>query len=148
MELDYFPLSKGGWEGVTSPEPWVFDAYQDQRHRKESWHQQSFTKYSFQITYSWTYLYSTNTVSPVLTAKSKSIMCKWDCASCFNCALGVLSENAFAVIHTLRLWQQFVTVYSLQWPHFLVICFHIFFALACKPFWSILHPNTFKNHPR
>lgn len=26
--------------------------------------------------------------------------------------------------------------------------FDIFFALAHKPFWSILHPNTFKNHPQ
>lgn len=29
-----------------------------------------------------------------------------------------------------------------------MICFDIFFALAHKPFWSLLHPNTFKNHPQ
>lgn len=34
----------------------------------------------------------------------------------------------------------------LQWSPFLVICFDVFFALAHKPFWSILHPNTFKTH--
>lgn len=34
----------------------------------------------------------------------------------------------------------------LQWSPYLVICFDIFFALARKSFWSILHLNTFKMH--
>lgn len=36
--------------------------------------------------------------------------------------------------------------HTLQWSPFLVICFDVFFALAHKPFWSILHPNTSKMH--
>ena len=109
--------------------------------KTDIWHQQSFAKRSFQTTHSWTCSYSTNIALPVLTAKSKSIRCKGDCA------LGVLTKKAFPVIHTLWLWQQFVSFYSLRWLHS-EFFFYIFFALAHKPFWSILHPNTFKNHPQ